>query len=142
DYDGWLFLDLSARNDWSSSLSFTDSPSFFYPSVGLSANIHEKLNLPDFISFMKVRGSYAEVGNDLPAYKSRLLNTFGSYGNINLNTLTSLAALKPEITRSIEAGTEIKMFNNKLGLDFTYYKTNTRNQYFEIAASEARLFGR
>lgn len=141
DYDGWLYLDLSARNDWSSSLAFTDSPSFFYPSVGLSANIHEKLHLPDFINFMKIRGSYAEVGNDLPAYKSYLLNSFGNYGNVNMNTLTSLAALKPEITRSIEAGTEIKMFNNKVGVDFTYYKTNTRNQYFEIAASEASLFG-
>ncbi|SJN48032.1 SusC, outer membrane protein involved in starch binding [Sphingobacterium sp. JB170] len=141
DYDGWLFLDLSARNDWSSSLAFTDSPSFFYPSVGLSANVHDKLNLPDFINFMKIRGSYAEVGNDLPAYKSYLLNSFGNYGNVDINTLTSLATLKPEITRSIEAGTEIKMFNNKVGVDFTYYKTNTRNQYFEIAASEASLFG-
>ncbi len=141
DYDGWLYLDLSARNDWSSSLAFTDSPSFFYPSVGLSANVHDKLNLPEFINFMKIRGSYAEVGNDLPAYKSYLLNSFGNYGNVNINTLTSLATLKPEITRSIEAGTEIKMFNNKVGIDFTYYKTNTRNQYFEIAASEASLFG-
>ncbi|TDS12297.1 SusC/RagA family TonB-linked outer membrane protein [Sphingobacterium paludis] len=141
DYDGWMFLDLSARNDWSSTLAFTDTPSFFYPSVGLSANIHEKLGLPDFINFMKIRGSWAEVGNDLPPYKTRLLNTLGNFGNININTVTSLAKLKPEITRSIEAGTELKMFNNRLGIDFTYYKTNTRNQYFEIAASEASLFG-
>ncbi|MFD2969561.1 SusC/RagA family TonB-linked outer membrane protein [Sphingobacterium bambusae] len=141
DYDGWLFLDLSARNDWSSSLAFTETPSFFYPSVGLSANIHDKLNLPDFINFMKIRGSWAEVGNDLPAYKTNLLNSLGNFGNVNINTVTSLATLKPEITRSIEAGTEIKMFNNRIGVDFTYYKTNTRNQYFEIAASEASLFG-
>ncbi|KGE13470.1 SusC/RagA family TonB-linked outer membrane protein [Sphingobacterium deserti] len=141
DYDGWMFLDLSARNDWSSTLAFTNTPSFFYPSVGLSANIHEKLGLPDFINFMKIRGSWAEVGNDLPPYKTRLLNTLGNFGNITINTVTSLVPLKPEITRSIEAGTELKMFNNRLGIDFTYYKTNTTNQYFEIAASEASLFG-
>lgn len=140
-YDDWLYLDLTARNDWSSTLAFTETPSFFYPSVGLSANIHEKLNLPSFINFMKVRGSYARVGNDLPAYQTNLQNTLGNLGNITINTTTFLETLEPEMTNSFEAGTEIKMFNSKFGIDFTYYKTNTTNQYFLIAASEASLFG-
>lgn len=141
DYDGWLYLDASMRNDWSSTLAFTKSPSFNYPSVGLSANIHDKLNLPSVISFMKIRGSYAKVGNDLPAYKSYALDMLGNFGNINLNSLTTLETLKPELTHALELGTEIKFFDNKVGVDFTYYKTNTKNQYFEIAASEASLSG-
>lgn len=65
-YDQWLYLDLTARNDWSSTLAITDSKSFFYPSAGLGVVLNDKLNMPKFINMAKARGSYAIVGNDLP----------------------------------------------------------------------------
>jgi len=139
-YDEWIFLDLTARNDWSSTLSFTKNKSFFYPSVGLGFALNEKLHLPEFINLAKIRGSYAEVGNDLPPYTTYLLNSLNPYGVINLNTTTFLRDLKPEITRSLEIGTEWKFLDNRLGLDFTYYKTNTKNQFFSIAASQASFY--
>lgn len=139
-YDNWVFLDLTARNDWSSTLSFTKNTSFFYPSVGLGFALNEKLHLPEFVNLAKIRGSYAEVGNDLPSYTTYLLNTLGTYGVITPNTTTFLQDLKPEITKSFEIGTEWKFWDNRLGLDFTYYKTNTKNQFFKIAASQASYF--
>uniref|UniRef100_F4C4Z2 TonB-dependent receptor plug n=1 Tax=Sphingobacterium sp. (strain 21) TaxID=743722 RepID=F4C4Z2_SPHS2 len=139
-YDNWVFLDLTARNDWSSTLSFTNNSSFFYPSVGLGLALNEKLNFPDFINLAKIRGSYAQVGNDLPPYTTYLLNTLNPYGVIGMNTTTFLKELKPEITNSLEIGTEWKFFDSRLGVDLTYYKTNTKNQFFKIAASQASFY--
>lgn len=139
-YDNWINLDVTARNDWSSALAFTNSQSFFYPSVGLNFILNEKLKLPEWVSFAKVRGSYAQVGNDVPEYVTNVLNTYGAGGGINTPTKASFTTLKPEKTKSYEFGTEWRFFNSRLNFDFTYYKTNTINQFFSASASQTSLF--
>ncbi|MDR1557865.1 MAG: SusC/RagA family TonB-linked outer membrane protein, partial [Tannerellaceae bacterium] len=132
----WLFLDVTARNDWTSTLAFTDyiDKGFFYPSVGLNWVINEALKLPEWISLGKVRGAWSKVGNGLPRYQSNPLNSVGRGGVINFNTTAPFSELQPEMTTSIEAGTEWRLFNSRLEIDLTYYKTNTRNQLFSLSA--------
>ncbi len=134
-YKGYLYLDVTARNDWSSTLPQANN-SFFYPSVSVSGVISEMLNnKPDFLTYAKVRGSYAQVGNDIPAFLN--IQTFttntalGGVGLLNNETLSE-ANLKPEEIESIEFGAEVKLFSNRLGLDFSYYKSNSRNQYIIV----------
>ncbi|MHA7942636.1 SusC/RagA family TonB-linked outer membrane protein [Formosa sp. 3Alg 14/1] len=136
-YKDMLFLDVTGRSDWSSTLVNTDSNSFFYPSVGLTTVLTEMFDMPDFISFAKVRGSYAEVGKDIPVYATVPLN-----GINNTNTGIGTApfapiegeTLEPERQKAYEIGTEWRFFGNRLGLDFTYYSTSTYNQIFYIQA--------
>jgi TonB-linked SusC/RagA family outer membrane protein len=132
----WLFLDVTARNDWTSNLAFTDymNTGFFYPSVGLNWVINESLQLPEWVSLGKVRGAWSKVGNGLPRYRSNPLNSVGRSGVINYNTTAPFSELQPEMTTSIEAGTEWRLFNSRLEIDFTYYKTNTHNQIFSLSA--------
>lgn len=138
-YDNWIYLDLTARNDWSSTLAFTGTKSFFYPSAGLGIVLNDKLNLPEFVNMAKIRGSYAVVGNDLPPYTTLLTNTMNPYAVLTINDIAFLKTLKPEKTKSLEIGTEWHMWNNRLNVDLTYYKTNTTNQFFKIAAGNASL---
>ncbi|MBU2951813.1 SusC/RagA family TonB-linked outer membrane protein [Tamlana agarivorans] len=133
-----LFLDVTGRTDWSSTLVNTDSNSFFYPSVGLTGVLTEMFEMGDGISFAKVRGSYAEVGKDIPVYATIPLN-----GINNTNTGIGTApfapiegeTLQPERQKGFEIGTEWRFFGNRLGLDFTYYNTKTENQIFFIQAA-------
>ncbi|MDR2272673.1 MAG: SusC/RagA family TonB-linked outer membrane protein [Sphingobacterium sp.] len=136
-YDNWVYLDLTSRWDWSSTLAYTGENPYFYPSVGLGLVLNEKLNLPEFVNMAKIRGSYAQVGNDLPPYITYPTNTLNPYGVIVVNDIAFLNPLKPEKTASLEIGTEWRMWNNRLNVDLTYYKTNTTNQFFKIAASNA-----
>ena len=129
DYDNKFIVDVSARNDWSSTLPAPHS--FFYPSVGATLIVSEVIDLPKVFSFVKLRGTLSEVGNDASPY--RLLNTFrvqqgGANGFISQDPERNLPDLKPEITRGLEFGTDIRMFGNRLGVDFTWYRTNSRNQ--------------
>ena len=135
-FKDWLFLDATARNDWTSTLAFTDykNKGFFYPSVGLTWVINESLNLPKWIDLGKVRGAWSKVGNGLPRYLSNPLNSVSRSGNISYNTTAPFNVLKPEMTTSIEMGTEWRFNNSRLEFDFTYYKTNTRNQLFSLSA--------
>ena len=132
----WLFLDVTARNDWTSSLAYTkyNDKGFFYPSAGLTWVINESLKLPEWINLGKLRGAWSKVGNGLPRYISNPLNSVGKGGNISYNTTAPFGELKPEMTTSIEFGTEWRFFNSRLEFDFTYYKTNTKNQLFEMSA--------
>ena len=132
----WLYLDVTARNDWTSTLAFTNyvDKGFFYPSAGLTYIINESLKMPEWISLGKVRGAWSKVGNGLPRYRSNPLNSVGRGGVISFNTTAPFSELKPEMTTSVEAGTEWRLFNSRLEFDFTYYKTNTRNQIFSLAA--------
>ncbi|SHG61948.1 SusC/RagA family TonB-linked outer membrane protein [Pedobacter caeni] len=139
-FDNWINLDLTARNDWSSALAFTNNMSFFYPSAGINFIINEKLKLPEWVSFAKIRGSYAEVGNDVPEYVTNIMNSYGAGGAVNTPTASSFNTLKPENTKSIELGTEWRFLNNRLNFDFTYYKTNTKNQFLIANASQVSLF--
>ncbi|MDR7372259.1 SusC/RagA family TonB-linked outer membrane protein [Flavobacterium aquidurense] len=131
-YKDMLFLDLAGRNDWSSTVS----DSYFYPSVGVTALISEMTTLPEWINFGKVRGTYAEVGNDIYPF---ITNPTYSYApgvtdpkpNAGPKTGTTL---KPELKSEFEFGTEWRMFNNRLGFEISYYNSETKNQYLQVIA--------
>ncbi|WP_158563340.1 SusC/RagA family TonB-linked outer membrane protein [Chitinophaga silvatica] len=133
-YKDMVYLDLSGRNDWSSNLSYTPNFSYFYPAVGLSFLLHQMFNLPSAINYAKVRGSYAVVGNSVPPYVTNPRSRLGTVGGtFAFNTIAPFDKLKPEKTKSLEIGTEWRFLQDRLTFDFTYYKTNTINQYFQIA---------
>lgn len=135
-YKDMLYLDVTGRNDWSSTLSFTPNGSYFYPSVGLTAIVNEMTKLPEMINLLKVRGSYSIVGNDVPAYITNPLHSF-SNGSVSFNTTVPFTDMKPEKLKSMEFGFDLSMFNNRLDMDFTWYKTNNTNQYFSMSVPSA-----
>ena len=144
---GWkesLYLDLTARNDWSSTLAYTKHSSFFYPSVGLSWIINNSLTMPEWINFGKVRGSWSKVGNDLPLFISNPVagsnDLIVAGGAIQTNSKAPFDELKPEMSTSWEVGTEWKFFDYRLDFDFTYYKTNTKNQLFTLPSSAGAAY--
>ena len=133
-----LFIDATARNEWSSTVS----KSFFYPSLGLSYILSENLAPSDLLSFIKLRATYAEVGNSLPfgadaVSPNRFLSPAGDIqGIVNLPFFDGdkYYPLNPERTRSYEFGTEMRFFKDKLSLNITYYDATTRDQVFTIVA--------
>ena len=128
-----LFLDVTARNDWSSALAYTDGYSFFYPSVGASLLLNRFVDMGRNIDLFKFRGSYSIVGNDVPVYKTNPRYTYGDQGAINPPKSVPFRTLKPEKTHSFEVGFDGEFFQHRLHVNATYYKTNTKNQYFEVA---------
>ena len=135
-FDNKLFLDITGRNDWSSTLP-TESNSYFYPSATLSAIASDIFKLPEFVTFAKVRAAYAEVGNDTDPYKlSSFFTNESPYGDNPILTESSLipnANLKPEITSSYEFGVDLRFFQSRLNLDATYYNGITKNQIIPIS---------
>lgn len=134
-FKDYLFLDITGRNDWASTLP-VDANSYFYPSVGVNAIVSEMTSMPDWISFLKVRGSWTQVGNDVP--QGILLQTFsfsqgGTGGFIQRDGIQPIPNAKPEITTSLEFGVDWRLFHNRLGLDLTWYKTNSVNQLLRLA---------
>ncbi|AXP81468.1 Ferrienterobactin receptor precursor [Mariniflexile rhizosphaerae] len=135
----YLFLDVTARNDWSSTLPASDR-SFFYPSVGLTGILTDMFDMKsDALSFLKVRGSYAQVGNDTRPYLLAPGLAFYGFngGVVQASTLLNNPNLKPEISSSTEFGFDARFLNNKIGLDFTWFKTNTTDQIFTINVPES-----
>lgn len=135
----YLFLDLTARNDWSSTLPI-ENGSYFYPSVGLSGILTDMFDIQsNTLTFLKARASYAKVGNDTDPY--RLYNELYYYGILNgvvqSSTLMANEALEPEISASTEIGFDARFFNNRIGMDLTWYKTNTSGQIFVINLPES-----
>ena len=140
-----VFVDVTGRNDWSSSLVYADGHgtySYFYPSVNaawlITNTFREKL--PDWLSFWKVRASYAEVGNDTNPYYinsayglESYTNQYGKPFSTTVSSTTYSQDLKPERKRSWEVGTDIRFLNNRIGLDFTYYKENTVDQIMTVS---------
>lgn len=131
---GWrsmVYLTLTGRNDWNSRLVNSSEESFFYPSVGLSGIISEMTKLPSFISYLKVRGSYTEVGSPV----SRSGMTPGTItipivgGSLKSTDIYPFTDYKAERTKSYEFGLTAR-FWKKLSFDFTWYKSNTYNQTF------------
>ena len=127
-----LFLDVTARNDWSSALAYTDGYSFFYPSVGASLLLNRFVDMGRNIDLFKFRGSYSIVGNDVPVYKTNPRYTYGDQGAINPPESVPFRTLKPEKTHSFEVGFDGEFFQHRLHVNATYYKTNTKNQYFDV----------
>uniref|UniRef100_UPI003F709E5A SusC/RagA family TonB-linked outer membrane protein n=1 Tax=Dyadobacter sp. TaxID=1914288 RepID=UPI003F709E5A len=123
-WDEKVFVDVTGRNDWSSTLPYGNN-SFFYPSVSSSFLLNELFTLPRAISFAKLRASWAQVGNDTRPYQTaRYYDRV--YGNsfTNSNTLFN-AGLKPEITASYEFGLDVRLLKNLVGLDVAYYNNNS-----------------
>ncbi|MET7256158.1 SusC/RagA family TonB-linked outer membrane protein [Dyadobacter fermentans] len=126
-----VYLDLTARNDWSSTLPKANR-SYFYPSASLSVLLNEVLRMPNQISLFKARGSWAQVGNDTQPYN--LLATLGNSGAWDGITRLSksgsilLPDLKPEIATSYEYGLDLNLYHNRVRLTATYYQVENRNQ--------------
>ena len=134
-WKGMLYLDVTARSEWASQLAFTDSYNIFYPSVGLSAVISSMTDLSRAgISFLKVRASYAEVGNAPERYITGRNYPISVGGVIESETAAPAVNLTPERTKSFEAGLNAKFLGGKIWLDATYYNTNTYNQLFRYDA--------
>lgn len=145
-YDNMLYLDLTARNDWSSTLN-PDGRSYFYPSVGASWIFTETLNKArgekSFLNYGKLRLSWAQVGNDTAPYRLynyRTIQTKRDVSNGEITTILTpnksdtkaLYDLKNETIESYEIGLELKAFNNRLGLDFAYYNKEARDQILKM----------
>ena len=140
-YDEMLFVNVTARNDWTSTLPIGNN-SFFYPSVNLGFVFTEAIEPTDFLSFGKLRASWAQVGKDtdpyligqtyssvgVPLAGQVRFTRFSQYGDPNL---------KPEETTAIEFGTDLRFFQNRLGLDFTWYKSNSKDQILRVPVSDA-----
>lgn len=144
NYDGWVFLDATFRNDWSSALS-KENRSFFYPSVSLSwvfSDMMSRFNkpLPEWITYAKARASFAQVGNDMDAYQLYDSYSIGSdpFGNTTAKPGDTKydSTVRSELITSWEAGLEMKFFNNRLGFDFAWYKSNAKRQLMKIPMNE------
>ncbi|WP_367915773.1 SusC/RagA family TonB-linked outer membrane protein [Leadbetterella sp. DM7] len=126
-----VFLDVTARNDWSSTLP-VENRSYFYPSASLSVLANEFIPLPKAVSLLKLRGGVAQVGNDANPYNLLgTLNNKGAWDGIpRLTTPNTLLIpdLKPEIVTSYEGGLDLNLFTNRLRMAATYYIVENRNQ--------------
>ena len=130
-----IYLDLTARSDWSSTLP--NAAAYFYPSASLSLLVNEMVDLPSSVSLFKFRGGYASVGNDANPYQLIAgLSNAGAWGNLPRLSLPDVLLnpfLKPEIATSYEGGLDLNLFNNRLRFSGTYYMMENRNQIFSPA---------
>lgn len=140
NYDGYLYLDATFRNDWSSAL-IKQNRSYFYPSFSLSYVVTEMIekmggNLPNWITYGKLRASHASVGNDLLPHQ--LYNGYEIKKDPNSNSyaignsLLRDSNVVSELIKSLELGAELRFVNNRIGVDFTWYKSNATNQLIDI----------
>ncbi len=149
-----LYLDITGREDWSSTLPAADD-AYFYPSFSLSWVVSELPVIKDakWLSFAKIRGGWAQVGNDTDPYNIALTYAnaldpnsfpyhFPPYGLYGLPTTLNNTELKPEMTKSWELGAEMRVFDNRLGVDFTYYSKISNNQIIPVAVSGASGYSR
>jgi len=140
-YNSYLYLDITARNDWSSALP-KESQSYFYPSVGLSAIVSDMIKLPSWISYGKASLTMANSGYGGTQYLDRNYYSVGIGGAIITPNIQSLGTYKPELTTAYEAGLDWKFLKNRLGMNITFYNTQTKNQLLLIGLPAASLFDR
>ncbi|MBC5841643.1 SusC/RagA family TonB-linked outer membrane protein [Flavobacterium sp. F-380] len=138
-FKDYLFLDITARNDWSSALATPFSvsgTSFFYPSVSTGFILSNIVNLPSSITFAKLRASVAQVGNDTSPYQTSgafvAQIPFNGQPTFSNQNFIPNANLRPEQTTSYELGTDIRLFKDRLNFDFTYYNSNTTDQIISL----------
>ncbi|CAL67710.1 SusC/RagA family TonB-linked outer membrane protein [Christiangramia forsetii] len=145
NYDETLFLNITARNDWTSTLPIGNN-SFFYPSVNLGYVFTESFEQPGWFTFGKLRGSWAQVGKDTNPYAiGQTYNSPDVYplnGQVGFTRFSQFGdlELKPEKTTAIEFGTDLRFFENRLGLDITWYKSNSKDQIIPVPVSESAGF--
>lgn len=143
-FRNYLFLDLTARNDWSSTLP-SNNRSYFYPSAAVSAIVTDIFDIKSSVlSFAKIRAGVAQVGNDTDPYRLvstyKYENAWGSTPSLSENNAMLNANLKPEITSSYEIGADIRLWHNRVGLDVTYYNKVSKNQILDVNISNATGF--
>ena len=138
-FHNYAFLNLTARNDWSSTLPINNN-SYFYPSANVSLVLTQALDIKsNLLSFLKIRGGWSQVGKDTDPYQ--LINNypfnplFGSNPLLTANDKFFNADLKPETTNSTEIGAEIGLFDNRVHFDLSYYNTNSFNQILNVDVS-------
>lgn len=140
-YKQSVFLNLTARNDWSSTLP-PENSSYFYPSASLSVIASDLLGIKwDKLSYLKLRGNISQVGSDTDPYQLYNVVPFdtdwGSVKRASLSYDQKNSKLKPEIATSYETGADISFFQDRLGLSFTWYKTNNKNQIIQVPTTIA-----
>jgi TonB-linked SusC/RagA family outer membrane protein len=145
-WDNWIYLDVSARNDWSSTLPEGEN-SYFYPAVSTSFVLSELpfLQGNDIVSFLKVRASYAQVGNDASPYSltnvySPLTPNFNSAPRYGVPNSRNNPALRPELTSEVEFGLDARLLNDRISLGVSYYDRTTADQIFAVPTSVATGF--
>jgi hypothetical protein len=137
-YKEYAYLDVTARNDWSSTLP-PEGNSYFYPSYGISIIPSEMLSIPSRLFYGKLRASWAQVGNDtgpyqlLPYYTLVASNVFNGYKYASIDGTLPEKYLKPEMTTSYEFGADLRFLNGRINADITYFKSHSRDQ---IVASQ------
>jgi TonB-linked SusC/RagA family outer membrane protein len=131
-YDDKIFLDVTARNDWASTLPSKNN-SYFYPSVSSSVILSEVFNLPTAISFAKIRLAAAAVGGDTDPYKTKKYYGTSEFpGSGSVSTTLFNADFKPELNTNYEAGLEYILFNRRVGMNITLYRNLTTNHIVDV----------
>ena len=142
NYNDLVYLDFTARNDWSSTLPI-DNRSYFYPSVSSSLMLNDLIKMPVWVNLAKLRAGWAQVGKDTNPYTIHNVLTRGTWGDLTLYTnptnLTN-TRLKPEIATSIEAGLDLAFLKNRARVDFTVYKMKNKNQILDVNVSQMSGF--
>ena len=142
DWRDLVYVNVTGRNDWSSTLP-VENRSFFYPSLSIGAVFSDMLDLPDWITYGKLRASIAEVGKDAPPYST--IGVFFSPGIYPIQGQTGFSKgatipspnLRPERTTSQEVGLDMRFLNNRLGLDVTLYQANSKDMIIPVPVSNA-----
>ncbi|MBC6993407.1 SusC/RagA family TonB-linked outer membrane protein [Neolewinella lacunae] len=138
-FKNFLYLDVTGRNDWSSALATptnADNTSFFYPSVSLSFLADRAFDLPQAISFLQLRANWAQVGNDTDPYRTSSTfvarTPFGGQPTFSEQAVLAAANLLPEQTTSTEVGVDVRLADDRIGLDLTYFTQQTENQILSL----------
>ena len=145
-YKGFAYIDITGRNDWSSVFA-PGANSFFYPSVSGTFIASEFFpeSLKDVFSFAKVRASYAQVGSDTDPYRVALQfntgNGYGSNASLNIDDQLRDGKIKPALTGSFEVGADLKFLRDRLGLDFSYFVNDNKNQILSVTLNGATGYG-
>ncbi|MFV0554943.1 MAG: SusC/RagA family TonB-linked outer membrane protein [Mangrovibacterium sp.] len=143
DLFGYLYLTLTGRNDWSSTLPKENS-SYFYPSVAASSVVSDYANMPLFLDYLKVFGSWAKVSSDLDPYQLQATYNqgvmYGSTPSVDYPSSLVNPEIKAQTSTSFEAGLSFAVLSNRLAFDFTYYNVVDENQIIDLSISEASGF--
>ena len=142
-YGDFIYIDASARNDWSSTLP-KENNSYFYPSISGSFIFSEFIPKNNFLSFGKIRAGFAKVGTDVDPYQiSQIFNSGNPYGSTPTQFIPGRLLddqLKPGLSSSYEGGIDLKFFNNKLGIEFTAYQNDNKDQIIPLPVSPTSGF--
>jgi TonB-linked SusC/RagA family outer membrane protein len=135
----YVFLNLTGRNDWTSTLP-ENNRSYFFPSASISYVISQHLKMPDWVSFAKLRSSYAVIGKDAPPYSfsTGFIPPLSSFpGSLTLSDLSGDPNLKPEFTQSFEGGIELRALKNRVGLELTYYNNTSKDLIIPVSVTSS-----